>query len=494
MRPLTFLFCLAAATLAGLDESRAQAEWNVMVYFNGDNNLEGCAFGDFIEMATVGSTGNVNILVQLDRSGGFSTDYGDWSDTRRFRITPGMTPDPGNELAILGETNSGLGVLTSTDDGSVEDFVRWAHGAYPAQRHALILWDHGYGWRAAGDDWTDDDKLYMPEVREAFENLAADGIHLNLVGFNECLMAMLEVAHEIQPFAEVMVGSEKVSSGNGFPYDLILADLDANPTMDARTLGQLIVTHYAQVEPSLLLSAIDLRQIPPLVAAVDELALAMTRNRTEIAAVRAVVKTYGAPGGNTHIDLHDFVDLLSQQIPSGAIHDAAIKVMNNFQAPYAVHGTPGEDHGIAIYFSNRSGNPLHKLYNNEWLAFAGDTHWDEFVRWYHGVEWLCCVGDLVPGGAVEIRVVGEPSAMPVTFAFGWTILDPPFPTIYGDLCISLPPAAIITRGPIPPDGILIIPTTVPATWQSGERYPIQALIGPFTWGSILTNLMVLEVE
>lgn len=494
MRLLFFLSCLFVAAFAIAPESSAQAEWNIMIYQNGDNNLENCAINDFLEMALVGSTADVNVLVQLDRKPGFNSQYGDWTDARRFRIIPGLTPDPGNELAILGETNSGQGVETSAGDGSLEDFVRWACTTYPAQKNAVVLWNHGFGWRAAGDDWTEDDKLWMPEVREAFENLAKDGIALNLVGFNECLMAMLEVAHEIQPLAEVMVGSEMVSSEGGFPYDLILADLVATPTMDARTLGETIVTHYGTTEPSLLLSALDLRDIPPLVTAVNDLALAMTENRAGIEAARLATRAYGSPGGNSHIDLYNFADLLSQQIPSGAIHDAAVNVMNNFQAAYAVHGTQGKDHGIAIYFSKSSLHPLHEQYNNDWLAFARDTHWDEFVRWFHQIPWLCCVGDLAPGNVVEIRVVGEPAATPVTFAFGWTILDPPYPTLYGDLYISLPPAAVIQRGPISSDGILIIPQTVPATWQSGQWYPVQALIGPLAYGSVLTNLMVLNVE
>ena len=54
-----------------------QADWTFMVYMDGDNNLEAAALNDFREMAHVGSTADVNIVVQLDRtpldqgSGGF---------------------------------------------------------------------------------------------------------------------------------------------------------------------------------------------------------------------------------------------------------------------------------------------------------------------------------------------------------------------------------------------------------------------------------------
>jgi hypothetical protein len=45
-----------------------QANWTFMVYMAGDNNFDGAALRDIAEMARAGSTKDVNILVQLDRS------------------------------------------------------------------------------------------------------------------------------------------------------------------------------------------------------------------------------------------------------------------------------------------------------------------------------------------------------------------------------------------------------------------------------------------
>ena len=55
-----------------------QAKWTVMVYMAGDNNLDGAALRDIAEMAKVGFTKDVNVLVQLDRI--------EDKLTRRFRI------------------------------------------------------------------------------------------------------------------------------------------------------------------------------------------------------------------------------------------------------------------------------------------------------------------------------------------------------------------------------------------------------------------------
>ena len=121
---------------AGKENDRAsgkvagQAKWTFMVYMAGDNNLDGAALRDIAEMARAGSTKDVNILVQLDRI--------EDNLTRRFRITRGggFKTDC---IESFGDTNTG-------DPQILYDFVKWAADNHPADRYALILWNHGSGW------------------------------------------------------------------------------------------------------------------------------------------------------------------------------------------------------------------------------------------------------------------------------------------------------------------------------------------------------------
>ena len=122
------------------DKAIVQAKWTFMVYMAGDNNLDDAALRDIAEMAQAGSTKEVNILVQLDRI--------EDNLTRRFRITQGggFKTDC---IESFGDTNTG-------DPQILYDFVKWAADNHPADRYALILWNHGSGWwedaksRAAG--------------------------------------------------------------------------------------------------------------------------------------------------------------------------------------------------------------------------------------------------------------------------------------------------------------------------------------------------------
>jgi parallel beta-helix repeat protein/predicted outer membrane repeat protein len=113
---------------------------------------------------------------------------------------------------------------------------------------------------------------------------------------------------------------------------------------------------------------------------------------------------------------------------------------------------------------------------------------DEF--YYH----LYYIGDAVPGALIDMNVIGLPG-YDASIAIGWTIKDPPSPTLHGDLWLSYPFTKVWKLGAIPGSGVLSWDGVVPSGWSSGSQHPFQALVGP--WGGTntqLTNLMVLTVE
>ena len=92
------------------------AKWTVMVYMNADNDLERYGIRDFLEMSKVDNSKDVNILVQMDRTPGFSAEYGDWTQTLRFKVSKNIVPTKELSLLDLGETNMG-------DPSTLKDFV-----------------------------------------------------------------------------------------------------------------------------------------------------------------------------------------------------------------------------------------------------------------------------------------------------------------------------------------------------------------------------------
>lgn len=107
---------------------------------------------------------------------------------------------------------------------------------------------------------------------------------------------------------------------------------------------------------------------------------------------------------------------------------------------------------------------------------------------------LYSTGDVVPGATIGIRIIGQPPA-PVILALGAGVQDPPVPTPFGFLYLTLPVVQTISLGPIPAEGVRMLDGPVPAFWIPGEEHPFQALVGPpGNPSSLLTNLMILTVE
>ncbi|MEZ4519103.1 MAG: hypothetical protein R3C44_20555 [Chloroflexota bacterium] len=83
-------------------------------------------------------TDRVNIVSQLDRyRGGWSGD-GNWDDTRRYYI------QQDNNLNRIASPYEFVGEVNMSDPNSSVDFT-WAIENYPADKHVLILSDHGMG-------------------------------------------------------------------------------------------------------------------------------------------------------------------------------------------------------------------------------------------------------------------------------------------------------------------------------------------------------------
>ena len=119
-----------------------KAKWTFMVYLDADNDLEKFGIADFNEMETVGSTSDVQIVVQMDRIPGYDATNGDWTDTRRFRVIK-----DNDTKTISSPVLQNLGEVNMGDPQSLVDFVNWAKTNYPADHYCLVLWDHGGGWR-----------------------------------------------------------------------------------------------------------------------------------------------------------------------------------------------------------------------------------------------------------------------------------------------------------------------------------------------------------
>jgi len=361
------LFVSLVLSLALLPAAGAQDEWTFMVYMDGDNNLEPAAIDDFLEISSEGSSATVNVLALFDRIAGESTSYDDWTNTRRGIINNGDVPDSGWGVS-MGELNMG-------DPQTVIDFAEWGMQNYPANKYCFVFWNHGGGWRTPPEEegkpykavcWDDTSAgncLVMSEVRTALSTIETDVEEIDLIGFDACLMAMVEVAYEIRDHADYMVGSEKGEPNDGWPYDLIIPDLTAAPTMSAYSLGNVIVNRYYQsYGNSEIMSNVNLvsSRHATLASRIDYLANRL-RNRWNADRYICGAAAYG-------------------------VIEAIEDVVEHEQ-----HGSSwAGSHGLAIYFP-KTGLVFNADYNDTVILFPGVTEWEEFLSDFYatmGGTWV----------------------------------------------------------------------------------------------------------
>jgi hypothetical protein len=328
-------------------------EWTIMVFLNAGSNLESAILNELFEIEAAGSSDQVNVLVHIDA-------------------------------------------------GELADFLIAGINNYPANRYALVLWDHGAG--RTGDSVSDtpvdgDHSPGMQDVAYALERaLAVTGLpKLDIVGFDAGLMSRLEVYTAIQPYAHYAVGSQALVPGRGWDYETLLRNLYARPRMEtAQLVEQMVddfIRYYTHVEPDNFVtkSAVDLNRLPLLTAAVAELALALSADPaytgSAVGAARSGAQAFGLiyppeAERDAPIDLWHFAAILAQRSSDESVTAAARQLMaavDEVVVAVATGGGVGQARGIAVTFPGTG-----EFLDAGLMAQSAPPHWENFLRSYYG--------------------------------------------------------------------------------------------------------------
>jgi hypothetical protein len=184
-----------------------------------------------------------------------------------------------------------------------------------------------------------------------------------------CLMNMIEVGYQLRTNASILVGSEELEPGDGWPYDAILAELVQKPKMKGDELARLIVASYLRSYPAsepVTQSATNLAVSAPLLRAVDALAQSLLAARSDD---NVVLGLYRARQKVQAYDVPDYVDLadLCKQIRKNfaaaiaAACDAVERALAQsvLATGYKTKQMAGST-GISIYYPQRDLSPLYK--------------------------------------------------------------------------------------------------------------------------------------
>ncbi len=402
------------------------AQWTWLVYMAGDNNLEGAGREDLKEMEQVGSTDQVNVIVQFD------TEH---NKTTRYRVEMGR-------LTVLQEMPG----VDCGDPDVLRDFIQWGIQRYPAEHYLVDVWNHGGGWenlppgfdydsiraaapkraaalkrtkrslfrmtvdkidklppeqRAIAIDCGSCDYLDNQELHEALWAALPEGKKIDVLGCDACLMNMLEIGYELQDTSRYMVGSEETEPAAGWPYADILRTLTQNPQMSPQDLAQTIAQDYGQwyqqhgdavADQSATQSALDLNQLGTIADAVNGLADVFLKDLDNVVdpiiLARYRTQKFAYP---EYIDLGDFAAQLLRRFPTNSqVREAATNIreairsqaQDRFVIANTVWGRNVQRaSGVSLYF------PHEEEYSPDYAAllYSQQGRWKAFLEAFHAV-------------------------------------------------------------------------------------------------------------
>ncbi len=256
----------AAETTAVEDGS-----WAIYWYLCG-SDLEsngGFATNDLSELMEVELPENVNVVIETGGSAVWQNDLMDAEKLQRWLYnSEGLQLVDEQPSASMGEAQT------------LADFLAFAKENYPAEKTAVVFWNHGGGSvsGAAFDEIYGYDSLTLDEMYQAFSSVwtpSTEKQPLELVGFDTCLMATVDVANTFSDLAHYLVASEETEPANGWYYSQWVGALAENPSMNGEELGKVICdAYYAGCEEvgtqdNTTLSLTDLTKVQPLLDAYD---------------------------------------------------------------------------------------------------------------------------------------------------------------------------------------------------------------------------------
>jgi len=222
--------------------------YTILIYMCG-SDLEGgsdyygtyyMASDDITEMLSVsGQPEGVNIAIQTGGSKGWSKKYNIPKDkSARYHIR--------NKQLIQ---DSQFTRQNMSDESTFQQFLEWGIEAYPAEKTAVILWNHGGGMEGCCYDQYTNDYLTPEQLtnatRKAFQSLNRTE-KLEWIGYDCCLMQVQDIAEKNSQYFKYQVAAQESEAGEGWDYDGWLPTLYNNTSVDMKTLGKKIGDTFVQ--------------------------------------------------------------------------------------------------------------------------------------------------------------------------------------------------------------------------------------------------------
>lgn len=215
-------------------------EVTVMFYMIGTDlqSQYGMAIKDIYELLEGMDGNNINVVLQTGGCKNWHDRTFSNSVVERWYITS----EPLTRLKDAGK-------VSMTDPKTLTDFIEYSADNFPANRYVLILWDHGGGSEAGfgyDENYPNSGSLSPDLLAKALGdvNVKGNNIKFDFIGFDACLMANVETAIALEPYADYLVASEETEPGEGWFHTNWINMLENNTSTPTLDIGKTIIDDY----------------------------------------------------------------------------------------------------------------------------------------------------------------------------------------------------------------------------------------------------------
>jgi hypothetical protein len=299
---------------------------------------------------------------------------------------------------------------------TLHKFLNTSMTMIPADRNQLIISDHGGGITGIAWDYEGGDRpMNVSSMTRALQGITPK---LEVLSFDACLMAQMEVLYNLKDYANYFTASELPVPGYGYAYDRILTQLSQNPSISTKDYLSVIVNTFGErydgsspvsgmtIKDNATLSAINASKLEAVKTAMNDLAGALVYDYEgnglgfNYTMNQIISNSWSADKDYPFVDVYDFASRLAA---STGIADTQLKstardvmtavneaVMANV-TDYFTRGlfsrsvrTAAGYHGLTALLWNEV--KVEKNVYKDFMkfesgtTFGATTEWPEFVR------------------------------------------------------------------------------------------------------------------
>lgn len=369
--------------------------FTLMIYMCG-TDLEsqyGMASSDLKEMVSASLNDNVNLIVMTGGCRQWRVNGISNSVNQIWQVKDGK----------LHQLEANAGNAAMTDPNTLSSFIQFCKANFPANRNALIFWDHGGGTLSGyGHDErvSGSGSMNLSGIQTALKN---GGMTFDFIGFDTCLMATAETALMLSDYADYMVASEETEPGIGWFYTNWLSALSANTSMPTIEIGKNIVDDFVDTcarncaGQKATLSLVDLAELEKTLPA-DLKEFATTTSSQIKSDYKVVSKARSATrefGASNRIDQIDLVDL-ANKIGSKEADELARTLLSAIKYNRTSSDMTNA-YGLSMYFPYQRVGKVNTAIQT-YQAIGMDEEYLRCIRDFASVE---TGGQAVSGGAAS---------------------------------------------------------------------------------------------